>query len=475
VGAFEAAEPGRVVVDETVRGAAGALPGRLIFGDALALAGLLLEEGLGGAADLVYLDPPFASQANYVHEARLDGAADGRIVRTLAYSDHWRASASVPGAPKRRGGASDEGDDGVGAYLDMLAPRLEAATRLLSATGTLWVHLDWRASYLVRVVLDEILGRDRFINEIVWRRAPNLGRQAASAQFGRTLDTLVVYGGEKARLVPPTRLEPIEKAAIRWDDEGRPFTSAPRGDYTDASIEKLDAEGRVHRTKTGKVYIKYFLMKDAEGQWCRERRVDTLWTDIPPLRHAGAAERTGFPTQKPRALLDRIVRCASPEGGLVVDLFAGSGTTGVSAHAAGRRFILGDVGPVAIANARARLLRDGVGFSIERLDGQAMPVGPTPEACATRTSTGGVAVDLITPAEPFAWAVGSVAASGSPFEVAWHSERRPGAKSVPAERTASFDAGLDVSEGRVAVRVYGDDGSVATREVRVSGGLSEQA
>jgi hypothetical protein len=270
----------------------------------------------------------------------------------------------------------------------------------------------------------------------------------------------VVYGGEKAKLVPPTRLEPIEQTSIRWDEEGRPFTSAPRGDYTDASIEKLEAEGRVHRTKTGKAYIKYFLVKDGDGQWCRERRVDTLWTDVPPLRHAAASERTGFPTQKPCALLDRIVRCASPPGGLVVDLFAGSGTTGVAAHACDRRFILGDAGPVAIANARARLLRAGAPLSIESVAGLRAPEGPPPVTRALRARSGEVEVRLVEPAEPFAWAVGTCE---SAFSVAWHSERRPGAKTVPAEVTAH----VEPPAGRLAVRVYGDDGTVSTSEIGV--------
>ena len=95
----------------------------------------------------------------------------------------------------------------------------------------------------MRVILDEIMGRSAFKNEIVWRRAPNLGRQAANGQFGRTLDTIVVYGNPEATLRPPTRLEPIEPSSIRWDDEGRPFTSAPRGDYTDASIAKDTESG----------------------------------------------------------------------------------------------------------------------------------------------------------------------------------------------------------------------------------------
>jgi adenine-specific DNA-methyltransferase len=444
------------VIDEHV--GVAVRPGRILFGDALDTARALLCEGLEGAADLVYIDPPFGSQANYIHEARLDGAADGRVSRTLAYSDTWRS------------GRSSDVHDGMGDYLDMLAPRLEAAARLLAPTGTLWVHLDWRANYLVRVLLDEILGRDHFINEIVWRRAPNLGRQAASGQFGRTLDSLLVYGGETPKLVMPTRLEPIEKGAIRWDDEGRPFTSAPRGDYTDASIGKLDAEGRVHRTRSGKVYIKYFLIKDAEGLWCRERRVDTLWTDVAPLRHAAASERTGFPTQKPLALLDRIVRSASPAGGLVVDLFAGSGTTGVAAHRSGRRFILGDAGPVAIASARARLLRAGAGISIERVGEVSAPEGPVPVAKASRRAGHEIEVRLERPVEPLAWAVGTRRGIGSPFSVIWHAERRPGAKTVPAESTARVDAGMLSASSRLAVRVYGDDGSISTRDVPVSAG-----
>jgi DNA modification methylase len=414
---------------------------RLVRGDALDVANALASEGLAGQADLVYLDPPFASRTNYVNEARLDGSATGRVSRTPAYSDHW---------------SDDEG--GIGAYLDMLAPRLEAAAVLVARTGSLWVHLDWRAAYLARVLLDEILGPDAFINEIVWRRAPNLGRQAASGQFGRTLDTIVVYGGPDAKIVPPTRLEPIEDRAIRWDDDGRPFTAAPRGDYTDASIEKLDAVGRVHRTSSGKVYIKYFLVKDEEGRWCRQRRVDTLWTDVAPLRHARVSERTGFPTQKPRALLDRIVRCAAPEGGLVVDLFAGSGTTGESAHANGRRFVLGDRSPVAIATARARFLRAGIPFSLERAGGLEAPAG-APARAEMRRSGQSLEVELIEPEEPLAWTIGR-GGLAAPFRSVWHSERKVGQKTTPARAVAR----IDPCDG-LAVRVYADDGAVSTCEL----------
>ena len=403
--------------------------------------------GLGGTVDLVYVDPPFASRAAYVHEARLDGPADGRVVRAPAYDDRWA--------------------EGLGAYLDMVAPRLEALAALLSPRGTIWVHVDWRASSLVRLLLDEIVGRDGFKNEIVWRRAPNLGRQAASHQFGRTLDTIVVYGGPEARLRPPTHLEVVPPSAVRRDEQGRPFTSAPRGDYTDDSIRKLDEEGRVHRASSGKVYVKYFLVENEDGALCRERRVDCLWTDVAPLRHARTGERTGFPTQKPRALLDRIVACASPPGGLVVDLFAGSGTTGESAHALGRRFVLGDASPLAIATARARLLRAGVPLTIERCDGApAAPEGERPAVVIEREG-GRARVALRAPREPLAWAIGVAHRGGGPLRTAWHSERAPAARAAVAVAT---EAELESAPPPIAVRVWSDDGRVSTCVEAAPGG-----
>jgi DNA modification methylase len=440
---FAPAAPTAVTI-ETVRGSdddaagdAASPPVRLVHGDALDVARMLAAEGLAGKVDVVYLDPPFASESAYHYEARLDGRADGRVVRSQAYDDRWEK-------------------DGIGAYLEMLAPRLEGAVQLLSRKGTIWVHVDYRASYLVRVILDEIMGRDAFVNEIVWRRAPNLGRQAASFQFGRTLDTIVVYGGPEAELVPPTRFEPIEPKAIRYDDQRRAFIAAPRGDYTDASIRKLDLEGRVHRTASGKVYVKYFLVPNEEGALCRERRVDSLWTDVPPLRHARPGERTGFPTQKPRALLDRILTCASPRGGLVVDLFAGSGTTAESAHALGRRCVTSDGSSVSLATARARLLRAGAPLSLERC-GIAEPARATPpEVLATRR------VELVAPSEPLAWAIDSTGAASadgrSPFCTSWHSERSLGAKTRPVLREAVFPH----PAGPVHVAVWHDDGSLGT-------------
>jgi DNA modification methylase len=405
----------------------------VIMGDALDVATML--HARGQRAHLVYVDPPYASQADYVAEARLDGVQGGRTRRTAAFGDRWR------------------GPEGIGAYLEMLAPRLEAGARLLRDDGTLWVHLDWRSAYLVRTVLDEIFGREGFKNEIVWRRAPNLGRQAASGQFGRTLDTILVYGGENARIVPPTRLEPIDDGSVRIDEQQRAFTTAPRGDYTDASIEKLDLEGRVHRTSSGKVYIKYFLVKDSRGKFFRERRIDALWTDVSPLRHAKVSERTGYPTQKPLALLDRIVRCASPEGGLVVDLFCGSGTTAEAALAAGRHTIVADKSAVAIATTRARLLRAGMVPSISVIPPSKLPRG---EARAVlEIDRARARIVLEEPSLPLAWAVDARGTSDV-FRASWHAERTMGGSAEALPTVANVGA----PESPIQVRAWGDDGTL---------------
>jgi DNA modification methylase len=406
---------------------------RVILGDALDVSALLAERG--ERAHLVYIDPPYASQTDYVSEARLDGVADGRTRRTKAFADRW----SVP------------------EYLSMLAPRLEAAARLLHEAGSLWVHLDWRSAYLVRVVLDEIFGREGFKNEIVWRRAPNLGRQAASGQFGRTLDTILVYGGEGAAITPPTRRETIEPRAVRFDEAGRPFTTAPRGDYTDASIAKLEAEGRVHRTASGRVYIKYFLTKDDAGGHYRERRVDALWTDVAPLRHAKTSERTGYPTQKPLALLDRIVRCACPAGGLVVDVFCGSGTTAEAAVLAGRRAVVSDKSPLAVATARARLMRAGITPTLEHVTTLDVPRGDAEAHVDKRDA--GVRVTLSAPTMPLAWAI-DARGTDDAFQATWHAERSLGrADTLPAF------ADVMTPKGAIRVRAWGDDGTLFEAKV----------
>lgn len=329
---------------------------RLVYGDNLLAMAALLAGGddmpsLRGAIDLVYIDPPFDSRADYSTTIRIledELAQHATTIEQIAYSDMWRA--------------------GTASYIEEMAPRLFLIRELLADRGALFLHCDWRANSYLRVVLDEVFGRDCFRNEITWRRAPNLGRQAASSQLGRVADSILVYSK-----TPRSRFRgvmPVRRSVVELDGSGKPrnatwdakrqayFTTAPRGDYSDESIAALREAGRVHDSATGGISIKYFLTTDGSGRWVKEVPVDTIWddADVRPLRHRRRGEDRGYDTQKPEGLLERIVAWASAPGDLVADFYAGSGTTAVVAERLGRRWIASDMGKPATMIARKRLI-----------------------------------------------------------------------------------------------------------------------
>jgi DNA modification methylase len=313
------------------------------------------REELPGAS-LIYIDPPYAMEARQRIDIR-----DERGVRSeVAYSDYWGDSAK---------------------YLQFMWDRLVPMKSLLADDGVLCVHCDWRASAWLRLLLDELYGRDCFRNEVVWRRAPNLGHQATARQLGRTTDSILVYSrkpGTEFRGRVPIRSNPVELTrtgrprGAQWDEARKVwFTTAPRGDYTDASIEKLRAQRRIHETPSGKVYIKYDLRQGDDGRWYKDQPVDTLWSDdqVRPLRHCTKDELDiGYPTQKPEGLLRRIIEWTTREGDLVMDLFCGSGTTLAVAAKLNRRWLGCDESPHAARVAGARLKRVtgemGTGFTV---------------------------------------------------------------------------------------------------------------
>ena len=288
---------------------------------ATAMRALLAE---GRSYGLAYLDPPYFTRLDY---ARTDGRE--------AYGDKWADRS---------------------AYVAALFECLRLVHALLAPHGTIWVQVDHRASGIVQPLLDELFGEERLRNVIAWRRAPPLGRQVQSGQFPRNLDLLFAYArGESAVWNPVWGRVPFPKKSAKRDPtNGRWFTTAPRGDYTDASIARLDAEGRVYRTESGKVYIKYYLEEEGDALF-KPRAVDSVWDDVAPLRHASPKERTGYPTQKPEPLLARIIESTSNPGDAVLDPYGGSGTTGVVAARLGRRFTLIDQSPAAHETMRARM------------------------------------------------------------------------------------------------------------------------
>jgi DNA modification methylase len=317
-------------------------PVTLFEGDAVGAGALL-----GAPADLAYLDPPFASGYHYEATLRVSAGSATATVRRPAFRDPFR-------------GRPDE-------YVAFLAPRLAATLDALRPGGSLYVQLDWRVAAYVRVHLDGVLGNSALRNELIWRRNPPLGRKSRAGQFGRVTDTILFYvkpGGEPT-FHPQTTTRPAERQAFRLDPEtGRAFRTAPRGDYSDESVRRLEAAGRIHRTRTRKIRIRYDLEPGPDGAdgptWLERQPVDSLWTDIPDAMHLPAAERTGYPTQKPERLLERVIEASSNPGDLVFDPFCGSGTALAAAVRRGRRAAGADRSPAAVETTFGRLAALGV-------------------------------------------------------------------------------------------------------------------
>ena len=336
---------------------AGGWTNKLIWGDNRLILSSLVNGPLrqeiedAGGLKLVYIDPPFDVGADFSIALDVGGeelTKKPSILEQIAYRDTWGR--------------------GRDSYVQMLYERLNLIRSLLAPDGCIFVHCDWRVNSAIRLLLDEVFGAECFRNEIVWRRAPNLGRQAASAQLGRVIDTIYAYTrnpGAEFRGAPPTRRTEVEytKGGIpkgaKFDPEaGLYFTTAPRGDYTDDSIARLRREGRVYESSSGSVYIKYFLSTDGKGRWFKEQRVDTLWDDyeVRPLRHRPKSEDWGYDTQKPEGLVNRILTLGSQAGDLVADFFVGSGTTAAVAERLGRRWLAADLSRFAIHTTRKRLI-----------------------------------------------------------------------------------------------------------------------
>lgn len=266
-------------------------PDTIVHGDNLALAATLPD----GVARLVYLDPPFNTGRTQRHQP----------VRTVRHPDGARLGFQGRSYAEVRGTLSRY-DDRFDDYWAFLGPRLEQAWRLLDQRGTLYLHLDYREAHYAKVALDALFGRDSFLNELIW--AYDYGAKS-TRRWPAKHDTILVY--------------------VK-DPDGYLF------DSTAVDREPYMAPGLVTPEKAARGKLP----------------TDVWWHTIVGTN---AAERTGYATQKPLGILRRIVQASSAPGDLVLDLFAGSGTTGAAARDLGRRFLLADASPDAVAVMRARL------------------------------------------------------------------------------------------------------------------------
>ncbi len=360
--------------DDSARGNA------LYYGDNLTI---LRQQIADAAVDLVYLDPPFNSAQDYhlIHKGQ-------ETPPTPAFADTWawdtaaeRAFADVvqgEGAAARILLALRDliGTNGLLAYLTMMAPRLVELHRVLRPTGSLFLHCDTSASHYLKILLDGIFGAANFRNEIAWQRTQP--KAHVSQRFSRAHDVILWYARSPAarlrrQYVPHaptyvasfyTHVEPATGRRYRLDNLANPNHDRPNLTYEFPPGSGVVRVWRWTRERMAQAWAAGRVVVPARGQVVAYKRyldempgtpVTDLWTDIEHLHHAHQ-EHLGYPTQKPLALLTRIIAASTREGAIVLDPFCGSGTTLVAAQRLGRRWIGIDTAASAIQLTQARLL-----------------------------------------------------------------------------------------------------------------------
>ena len=250
------------------------------------------------------------------------------------------------------------GDD-MGAFLCWLGVPVLEKHRVLKPTGSLYLHIDHTAHAYVKAMMDAIFGRKNFRNEVVWTYGQSArGAKAIASQFARNHDIILLYskGANSVfnRIYVNDR-HSVDKlpSHIRIDKAGA-YKTAPRGDYTDESVTRLEAEGRIYRTSSGNIRIKYPLQIE-KGFVLEPKVAGSSWADIPDMMHAPKSQRTGYPTQKPVDLYERMIKASSNPGDVVLDPFAGCATTCVAAESLGRQWIGIDINEEAGDVLRTRL------------------------------------------------------------------------------------------------------------------------
>ncbi|MDE0327569.1 MAG: DNA methyltransferase [Anaerolineaceae bacterium] len=302
---------------------------------------------------LIATDPPFNKNRDF--HATPDSLAAGARFRdrwrwdedvheewTDGIIDDWPAVWEVITAAR-----ASYGDD-MGAFLCWLGVRLMEMHRVLRPDGALYLHIDYDAYAYVKALLDSIFGKEHFRNEIVWAYGKAArGAKGIAKQFARNHDTVLFYSRSRKWAFNPQlgkrllTFEEARKKGFRVDDRGW-FKTAPRGDYTDESVRRLEAEGRIYRTRTGNVRIRYDLPVEND-KVVEQFRHGSVWDDIGDMMHAPKKERTGYPTQKPLALYRRIIEASSNEGDIVLDPFCGCATTPVAAEQLERQWVGMDI------------------------------------------------------------------------------------------------------------------------------------
>jgi len=289
-----------------------------------------------GGLKLIYIDPPFDVGADFSMDIEIGNDTFTKrpnVLEELAYRDTW--------------------GKGADSFIAMIYERLVLMRDLLAEDGSIYVHCDWRMEAYIRNVLEEVFGRDRFMNTLVWLRdSAAKGAKKTSKQWSREGDSIIVFRKSDKATYNTVYKDELADTQLREymyeDPDGRKFKKVTLGDYSEKSIQTFREQNLIYKTKSGREYKKYYL---DEAKFA----IGSIWTDIVNLSK-GQHEQLGYPTQKPQALLERIIQASSNEGDLIADFFCGSGTTAAVAEKLGRKWITSDLGKFAIHTTRKRLI-----------------------------------------------------------------------------------------------------------------------
>ena len=332
---------------------------KIFWGDNLQVMSHMLKE-FRGKIDLIYIDPPFDSKADYKKKIEVKGVGkaetDSTSFEEKQYGDIW---------------TNDE-------YLQFMYERFIVLRELMSSSGNIFIHCDWHKSSYLKIICEEVFGINNFVNEIIWKRKG--GSSNPSKQLDVAIDTILwyrktesaIFNAQFSKESQETK-QYIEERFNNFDENGRQFMKSPivspnyrenlvyeyKG-YTPPAngwsislelMKKWDEDGKLYFPEHGnRIYRKIYL-DEYPGQ-----PISNIWTDIYVINPM-ALERLDYPTQKPEALLERIIKLASNEDSIIFDCFMGSGTTQAVALKLGRRFIGADINLGAIQTTTKRLLR----------------------------------------------------------------------------------------------------------------------
>lgn len=344
----------------------------MMHGECLSTCAYLKEQGI--EVDLVYIDPPFASGADYAKKIYI--RRNPLVQKVMKEAEQNLDNEEMKEFEEKMYGDIWDKER----YLNWMYENLMAIKSVMSENASIYVHLDYHIGHYVKILMDEIFGEENFRNEIVWKRSTT---HADAGFYGNNFDTIFFYTKgqgytfntvfqdyDESYLARFTHVDPDGR---KWDSGNLTAKGLQGGGYEyeykgvrslwrcpKETMERLDKEGRLHFTSKGGIRSKVYL-DELSGMPSQ-----ALWTDLNAV-NSQAEERVDYATQKPEALLVRVIEASSNEGMLVADFFGGSGVTAAVAHKLNRRFIHGDVNINSLQTARDRLVNAGAEFEIKEV------------------------------------------------------------------------------------------------------------